>query len=183
MNADSTAQRYAEALFGIGQSSGKLAVFQQNAEDFLRVLKDSRELMTSLSHPNIRREQRKAIINEVLSDSPYDHVFSNFVRLVVDRGRIMYFPRIVSSFVGLRDDADGRLRGTVYSATPLSDIQMSRLKSKVEAKLGHEVIFETRIDASLIGGLRVEINGRVFDSSVKHHLEKMRENMMNSDDQ
>lgn len=183
MNADSTAQRYAEALFGIGQSSGKLAVFQQNAEDFLRVLNTSKELMTSLSHPNIRREQRKAIINGVLSNSTYDHVFSNFVRLVVERGRIMYFPKIVSRFIGLRDDADGRLRGVVYSATALSAVQMSRLKAKVESKLGHEVIFESRLDASLIGGLRVEVNGRVFDSSVKHHLEKMRETMMNTDNQ
>ena len=55
------------------------AIDQQNAEDFLGVLKGSKDLMTSLSHPNIRREQRKAIINEVLSSSPYDHVFANFV--------------------------------------------------------------------------------------------------------
>jgi len=183
VNADSTAQRYAEALFGIGQSSGKLAVFQQNAEDFLGVLKSSKDLMTSLSHPNIRREQRKAIINQVLAGSPYDHVFANFVRLVVERGRIMYYPRIVSSFVGLRDNADGRLRGVVFSATPLSDVQMAHLKSKVQAKLQHEVVFEARIDESLIGGLRVEVNGRVFDSSVKHYLEQMRESMINSGNQ
>ena len=180
MNADSmTAQRYAEALFGLGQGEGKLAEFQRNAEDFLRVLVNSKDLMVSLSHPNIRREQRKAIIDSVLAGCGYEHVFSNFIRLVVERGRILHYPKIVSHFIGLRDEAEGRLRGVVYSATPLSEQQISRLKAKVCAKLGNEVVFETRIDESLIGGLRVEVNGRVFDSSVKHHLDKMRESMLN----
>ena len=56
---------------------------------------------------------------------------------------------------------------------------MVRLKAKVREKLGSEVVFESRIDESLIGGLRVEVNGRVYDSSVRHHLEKMRESMLN----
>ena len=40
-----------------------------------------------------------------------------------------------------------------------------------------EVLLEERIDTSLIGGLRLEIDGRVFDGSVKRHLERMRESM------
>ena len=95
MNLDSTARKYAEALFGIGQSTGKLLVFQTNAEDFQRILAQSKDLMTSLSHPNIRKKERMAIVNDVLSRCTYDPVFANFVRLVVERGRIQCFPKIV----------------------------------------------------------------------------------------
>ncbi len=177
MSSDSTAQKYAEALYGIGKSSAKLETFQANAEDFLRILQGSKELMTSLSHPNIRRLQRKAIINEVLSQCDYDPVFSNFIRLVVDRSRITHYPKIVSRFIGMREEADGRVHGVVYSATPLSASQKEKLRLKAQSQLGREVILEEKLDESLIGGLRLEINGRVYDSSVKRHLERIRESI------
>lgn len=177
MNSNSSAMKYAEALFGIGKSTGKLAVFQSNADDFLRILSGSKELMTSLSHPNIRRSSRKAILDEVLKKCSYDHVFENFLRLVVERGRISCYPKIVSCFVGLRDEADGRLRGVVYVAAPLSSEQREKLRRRVHEKMKREVLLEERIDTSLIGGLRLEIDGRVFDGSVKRHLERMRESM------
>lgn len=177
MSSDTVAMKYAEALFGIGKSTGKLAVFQANADDFLKILTGSRELMTSLSHPNIRRSNRKAILDDVLKKCTYDHVFENFLRLVVERGRIAYYPRIVTSFMGLRDEADGRVRGAVYVATPMSQLQREKLRQRVAQKLNCEVIIEERLDASIIGGLRLEIAGRVYDSSVKRHLERMREAM------
>ena len=174
MSSDTTAHKYAEALFGIGRDRGKLGVFQANAEDFLRILEGSRDLMTSLSHPNIRKAQRKAILDGVLSQCSYDLDFGNFLRLVVERGRIAYYPKMVSSFTGLRDEADGRLRGTVYSATPLSPSQRERLRARAQEKLGREVVLEERIDPSIIGGLSLEIDGRVYDGSVRRHLERLR---------
>ena len=177
MNLDSTARKYAEALFGIGRSQGKLAVFQSNAEDFQRILSQSKDLLTSLSHPNIRKNQRMAIVNGVLASCTYDPVFSNFVRLVVQRGRIQCFSKIVASFTGLRDEADGRLRGVVYVASPMSAEQRAKLRAKATEKLGHEVILEERIDPSVIGGLRLEVDGRVYDSSVRRHLERLKESM------
>ena len=178
-NADLGARRYAEALFGLGQSSGKLQVFQSNAEDFLATLEKSKELKVSLSHPNILRAQRRQIIDKLLSGCSYDPLFANFVRLVVERGRISYFPRIVQQFGILRDDADGRLRGVVYSATALSGEQRQRLYERVRAKVGHDVVLKERIDTTLIGGLRVEVDGRVYDGSVRHYLEQMQAGLIN----
>lgn len=179
MSSDGTARRYAEALFEIGKSSGKLIVFQQNAEEFVRLLDSSKDLMLSLSHPNIRRVQRKAIIDQVLAKCSYDIVFSNFVRLVVERGRISYFSKILSAYTGLRDESDGRLRGVVVVASSLSPDQRNRLRAKVQKKFGRDIVLEERIDANVIGGFRLEIDGRVYDSSVQRHLERLRESMVN----
>lgn len=175
MSSDPTAAKYAEALFGIGKSIGKLEIFQANAVDFQCVLQSSKELMIALSHPNIRRAKRKEIISSVLAQTAYDKMFINFVKLVVDRGRIQLFPKIVSAFIGLRDEADGRLRGVVYVASPLTAQQHENLRIKAQNKLGRQVVIEECIDESLIGGFRLEINGRTYDNSVKYHLERLRD--------
>lgn len=179
-SSDVTAHRYAEAIFGIGQSTGKLAEFQCNAEDFLGLLEKSKDLSTALSHPNIERRSRRKIVDAVLEKCHYDRVFANFIRLVVERGRASHFANIVSSMVSLRDTAEGRLRGYVYSAQALTPDQKSRLTAKVCQVMGCEVLLSERVDPSLLGGIRVEVDGRVYDSTVRRELEKMREAILST---
>lgn len=179
MNSDVTAHRYAEAIFGIGKDTGKLAVFQRNAEDFLSILEKSKDLYTALSHPNIERCQRRKIVDAVLEKCNYDRVFSNFIRLVVERGRASHFSHIVASMMSLRDAAEGRLRGFVYVAQALTPSQKTRLTTKVCQVMGCEVLLSERIDPSLLGGMRVELDGKVYDSTVRRELEKMREAILN----
>ena len=56
----------------------------------------------------------------------------------------------------------------------MSAEQKTKLRAKAAQKLGHEVLLEERIDPSVIGGLRLEIDGRVYDSSVRRHLERLK---------
>ncbi len=180
MNTDVTAERYAQAIFGIGRDTGKLASFQQNAEDFLRILQSSKALSTALSHPTIERRKRRAIADGVLAKCDYDKDFANFIRLIVERGRMTHYAAIVSSMSALRDEAEGRLRGTAYSAHPLTADQRQRLTAKVRAATGHEVKLKEVVDPSVIGGLRVEIAGKVYDGTVRRELEKMREAILHA---
>lgn len=80
MNSDVTAHRYAEAIFGIGKDTGKLAVFQRNAEDFLSILEKSKDLYTALSHPNIERCQQRKIVDAVLENA----TMIEFFRILFD---------------------------------------------------------------------------------------------------
>ena len=156
-------------------------LFQEEKFDELSEIVEkinTKDLVLALSHPNIRRNQRKAIIDQVLSKCAYEKDFSNFVRLVVERGRISYFPKIVSCFTELRDETDGRVRGVVYVASALTASQRERLRAKIQSKLGREVVLEERIEPEVIGGFRVEIDGHVYDSSVQRHLERLRESMI-----
>ena len=82
--------------------------------------------------------------------------------------------------MSLRDAAEGRLRGFVYVAQALTPSQKTRLTTKVCQVMGCEVLLSERIDPSLLGGMRVELDGKVYDSTVRRELEKMREAILNS---
>lgn len=179
MSSDSVARHYAEAIFGIGKAKHRLSLFQSNAEDFGKLLNQSKDLSLSLSHPNLSRGQRRGILDAVLLQSDYDPLFKNFLRVVVERGRIGLFKKILSEFIVLRDAFEGRLRGKVYSAVVLSPAQRAALLAKVQSKLSCEVILEEYVDASVIGGLRIEINGRVYDDTVRHQLEMLQDRIIN----
>ena len=51
------------------------------------------------------------------------------------------------------------------------------LKDKLEKRLGRTIRLECAIDPSLLGGLLVQVDGRVIDGSLKHRLHEIKEVM------
>ncbi len=63
----------------------------------------------------------------------------------------------------------------VTSAVELSEEEKSALKEKLEKLIGHTVIPEYSVDTAILGGLIVEIDGRVMDSSLQKHLKDVKD--------
>lgn len=177
MSSDSSAQRYATALFEMARDAKLDAVIYNNAKSFLNLWESASDLRMSLSHPNIKRADRKKILDVILASAGYNKIFENFLRLLSDRGRVMLMPRIVAAYEVLRDNADGRIRASVFVAQPMNSLQKQQLKSKLETQLNHEVVLKEVIEPSIIGGFRLEIQGRVYDNSIRRHLERLSADM------
>ena len=62
------------------------------------------------------------------------------------------------------------LKGTVAAPRQLTEEQIARVEGKFSELLGQEVSLSLRVDPSLIGGLRVEIDGRLYDGTIKKQL-------------
>ncbi len=86
----------------------------------------------------------------------------------------------------LREDAERAASGapvrrrsrlkpaTVYSPVSLSGEQQARILQWVHDRFGGSVRFEWLLDRSLIGGIRIQVDGRVFDGSVIGRLSALR---------
>ena len=61
----------------------------------------------------------------------------------------------------------------------MDDTKLKKLGAELEKKTGRKITIQCREDPSLIGGLRVEIDGRVIDGSIRNKLEEIKE-VMNS---
>ena len=81
--------------------------------------------------------------------------------------------------IKLIDDAFGAQCGryliniteaTVYSAVDLTAAQAESLKAKLEAMSKKTVILTQKKDASVVAGLRVEIEGKQLDGTVKGRM-------------
>jgi len=175
--SDSSAHSYALALYELACEAHKATAIQSNIENFLDLLHRSPDLGIALSHPSILRPQRRNIIGPVLAKCGYDDLSARFIKLVVDRGRIPLFARIVEAYRAIGDKAAGRKLGIVYVAHPLNEAQLQRLKEKIRTQAGTDVVLEEHIDPTIIGGFCLELDGRAYDSSIRRHLERLGEKM------
>ena len=65
----------------------------------------------------------------------------------------------------------------VTSAVPLKEAEAVALRAKLEKKLARKVTLQFRVNPELIGGIRVEADGRVIDGIIRNKLDEIKEVM------
>ena len=89
-------------------------------------------------------------------------------------GRIHTLKDCISDYKKLSEAADGVSTAEVISAVELTEDEKTALKSKLEGLCGHRVELDCSVDKSLIGGVKVTVDGKVIDGSVKQKLHELK---------
>ena len=72
----------------------------------------------------------------------------------------------------------GVTEGLVYSTERLSEDQLSKLNKTISSVEKRPVELRNIIDPTLIGGVKVVINDHIYDGSIKHHIENMKNSLI-----
>jgi F-type H+-transporting ATPase subunit delta len=170
------ARRYATALFQLAREAGQEEAVGQEIAEFQKTFSAS-ELQSILTNPAFALDSRKRIIIQVANAQRLSVLTTHFLSLLLDRDRLAYLAEISSGYQRLLNEAKGRIEAKVVSAMALEPAQVERLLETLQAISGKTVILQRETDPALIGGLRVELEGRIYDGSVSTRLAMMRERM------
>ncbi len=177
MIAGSVARRYARALFALALEDGTAAQVGQDLEQFTAGL-DEADVWRSLTNPGVTKEQRRQLLDALLIRAGLQASTNNFLRLLIDNGRLEHLPAIAREYRGLNDDHLGRIRATVRSAVALEAGEVDRLQGLLQDVSGKTVMLEHRVDPDLIGGMVTEVGGLMFDGSLRTQLQRIRERLV-----
>ena len=95
--------------------------------------------------------------------------------LICRRGRARELPDAIAHYRQLADIRARTREARVVSAAPLTAEEKERLTAALEKKSGMKVTLSCAVDPSLIGGMTVEMDGRVTDGSVRTRLREIKE--------
>ncbi len=98
----------------------------------------------------------------------------NFLRTVIDNGRLAALPEIAQQFRAMKNAQGGSSDAAVYSAFPIPAAQLGEVAQVLEKRFGRKLNLTVQEDPSLIGGIRVVVGDEVLDTSVKARLEQMK---------
>ena len=168
------AKKYAKALFELCQVSeldavkGQLIVIQS-------VLEESNQLQEALSNPAYPMRERAESLKAVAQKAGCsDQRVLNLLVLALENRRLDSLDAIVTHFSLLVDAVKRALSLKVYSAFPIKSAESDSLKSRLEKEFGGMADVQWFVEPSLIGGLKIEAGDKLFDSSLKSALEKVR---------
>jgi F-type H+-transporting ATPase subunit delta len=119
--------------------------------------------------PQISPADRRRVLEQGLQGKVLASV-RVFVDLLLRKKRLVLLEAITHEFQVIVERAKGLARATVVSAVPLTDGERDRLHRELQRFTGKNIVLDSRVDASLIGGAYVRIGDRVIDRSVKSLL-------------
>ena len=118
---------------------------------------------------SVGRDDKLAIVDRVIAPKSSEF-FANFLRVLIRHGRIAMLPMIQNVLGRLQEEAAGKRRVRVRSARPLSNGSRTQICDQLRSKLGFEPLLQEAVDASLIGGMILQVGDTVYDSSLRSRL-------------
>jgi F-type H+-transporting ATPase subunit delta len=164
------ARPYAEALFQA--SSSDLAAAERWVEE-LAVIAANPQLQQFSDNPNVAAQQVFDVIAGV-AKTPLNDAAKNFLRTVIDNGRLTVLPEIAAQFRALKNAQGGTSDAVVYSAFAIDGAALADVKAVLEKRFGRKLNLTVELQPELIGGIRVVVGDEVLDTSVKARLEQMK---------
>lgn len=178
MRSGVAARRYARALFSLAREEGRIEEVRRELDALGALLAENAELEHAILRPLFPSSERRRVLGSVCQRIGSSDTVRRFCSFLVDQRRIIELEAIRAAYGALADEAAGRVRARVVSASPLSDAQRERLRSALAARTGRELELELEVDASLLGGAVASVGGLVFDGSLRTQLEQLRATLM-----
>lgn len=164
------ARPYAEALFKSARADLAAAAAWL---DPLAAVAGNEQLQQFAGNPSVTNDQVFDLISAVAKVALPENA-KNFLRIVIENGRVDALPEIAAQFRALKNAQTGSADATVYSAFAVEAAALADLAAVLEKRFGRKLNLTVVLDASLIGGIRVVVGDEVLDTSVKARLEQMK---------
>ena len=166
-------KEYAEALFTLALEENSIDDFYSALSMMQALFSENPEYIEFLSTPSIPKAERVQQLTKCFEGKVPD-IILHFAIVMVERGDIHSFNDSVMEYENLSFAMKSVSNATAVSAVPLTEEEKVRLIRKLERLCTHTVQLHCRVDPSLIGGMIIEIDGRVIDGSIKHRMRELK---------
>lgn len=168
------ARPYAEALFKASVADLSTAAVWL---DELGAIAANAQLLQFADSPKVTVQQVFDLMVSVAKTTLPDPA-KNFLRMVIENGRLAALPEIADQFRALKNAKSGTSDAVVYSAFPMEGAAMAEVANLLEKRFGRKLNPTVVVSPELIGGIRVVVGDEVLDTSVKARLQQMKVALM-----
>ena len=170
------AKEYGTALFMLACEEKRKSEYAEALEAICGTFEEYPQYADLLSSPSIPLGERLDVIENTFSSTVPEQVLS-YLKLLCEKGRMPYFMESVEEYRALLDASEHISNAKITSAVELTETEKQRLIDKLELIERGKVCATYVVDESLLGGLIVEVDGKIMDGSLRHRLQEVKEVM------
>lgn len=172
-NADVGA-RYAQALFELADEAGALTPVEADLKGVKALTAESADLRRLIRSPAYTPSEKGRALDAVAEQAGLHPLTRKFLGLLCANARASSLPAVTTAFERLAAARRGVVAAEVTTAVKLSAAQLKGIAAALRQALGKDPEITTRIDPSILGGLKVRVGSRLFDSSLQTRLDQLK---------
>ncbi len=164
-----TAKLYGGSLYELAAEDKLTEVILEQMQQLKAIFRENPEYVSLLKEPSVALEKRKELIEEAFG-AQVERYLVSFMKLLCERNIFREFADCCDEYTRRYNAEHGIVEAVVTTAVDLSKEQMQALKEKLEKMSGKRISLVQKTDASVLAGLRVEMDGKQLDGTVKGRL-------------
>jgi F-type H+-transporting ATPase subunit delta len=165
-------------LIDLAARHERVAEIGEQLQQYQEIMRTHAELQRILYNPGVNVEIKRGILQGILERTRPQPLVRNFMLLLVEKDRLRQFEAICEQYQDMANARMRRVVAQVTTAVALDTAQRQAVTQKLEQMTQKEVLLETRVDPSILGGLVVRINHLVLDGSLQGQLARLRQELV-----
>jgi len=167
--------RYATSLYCVAARKSQLDAVEADLKSLTAALGSSQALTELVSNPSIPKGAKVAAVQDLAAKAGYAESTNNLLALMAENNRLGELSAIAGKYAELLRAARGQIFADVTVAEDLDKEQTGVLEKSLSSFLqeGQTLTMSVKTDASILGGLVVEIGDKHVDLSIMSRITKL----------
>lgn len=170
---------YAQALYALAKEENLEKQILQEMDVLQQAFDREPAFLRLLAAPNLPKAERCVIIDESFRDKVHVYVL-NFLKILTERGYAKLFGECCQAYRDQYNTDNGILPVQAVTAVALTETQRERLAEKLAKLTGKTIELTNRVDPSVLGGVRLDYDGKRVDGTVQSRLDSIRDLLKNT---
>lgn len=170
---------YGQSLYLLAKEEGLEEALLQQVKVLAECFEQQPDYLKLLASHDLPKEERLDILHRDFGEKVHIYVL-NFLKLLTEKGYIRHFSDCCKAYVEQYNADKGILEVRAVSAVALSDAQKAKLAEKLTAMTGKTVALSCKVDAAVLGGVRLQYDGRQVDGTVRNCLQEIENTLKNT---
>ena len=166
--------RYAQALFDLATEEKTVALVEADLKTLKKMRFESKDFRTLLASPAFGAGDKGKALAALAAKGKFHSTTRKFLGLLAANGRTSSLPEVINGFEALASKARGAISAQVTTAVALTAAQSKGVAAALRTALGRDPEIETRVDPSILGGIKVRVGSRLFDASLRSKLDSLK---------
>ena len=170
---------YGEALYSLAREEALSETILRQLKTLDGCFAQEPGFLRLLGAPNLNKAERCRILDDSFRGQVEPYVL-NFLKILTEKGYVRHFHACYEAYRELYNQDNGILPVTAVTAAPMSDKQKAVLTEKLNRITGKSIELENKLDPAVLGGVRLDYDGKRVDDTVSHRLDAIRSMLSNT---
>jgi len=176
--SDSSAKSYSQALYELASEEKKLNDIEEHTISIIKLISQSEDFNSLIKDPTNKQEDQLKVINIIFEKFKLNDLLKKFLNFLVMKRRFFYVEKILKDFLMICSKNRGEISAKLIVAKELDEIQINKIKNELSQNFGSNVKLNYNYDPDLIGGLIMQVESVMIDTSIKNKLQQIENKMI-----
>ena len=176
--SETTSGRYSLALYELAIESKMLSEVEVHSTSIINLISSNEDFKSLIKDPTNNKDDVLNALKKISEQYKLNELLTKFLSFLISKRRFFYVDKILRSFVETCSIKRGELKAELISAKNLTDNEVSNIKEELTKNFSSKIKLNYKHDASLIGGLIVQVGSTMVDTSIKNILQQIENRMI-----